>query len=206
MKLQISFDMTDLEHALDVAYRVAPYADIIEVGTLLIYQHGVNAVKQFKEKLPHKIILADAKISDRGKEAVTLFSHAGADWITVMAGTSKNVVHSACAAAQEQGKKIILDLLDASAIGQTAMEAKTIGVHALLFHQPADDLEPFQFLEKWEMIRGNSSLPIYVSAKIRRDTIAMVIDARPDGIVIGKGIVEAESPETEARHFKELIG
>ena len=36
------------------------------------------------------MILADVKIVDRAKDAVTVFSNAGADWITVMAGASKD--------------------------------------------------------------------------------------------------------------------
>jgi 3-hexulose-6-phosphate synthase len=205
MKLQIAFDNTDLDKALSIASNVASYADILEVGTLLIYNHGSSAVKQFKEAFPQKIILADAKICDRGKESVNLFALAGADWITVMAGTSKNVIHGACTAAQELGKKIMLDLLDASSLGQSALEAKTLGAHALLFHESADDKTPLLFLDKWEIIKGNTSLPIFISAKIRREIIHDVIHVKPDGIIIGKGITEAENPAQEAQFFKDLL-
>ena len=70
MKLQISFDLIDLDQAIAIGSRVAQYADIIEVGTILIYHHGTDAVKRFKELFPDKIILADTKIVDRGKEVV----------------------------------------------------------------------------------------------------------------------------------------
>lgn len=205
MKLQISFDITDLDKALSIATTVAPYIDILEIGTLLIYQHGVTAIKKFKETFPNKAILADAKIADRGKEAVSLFAHAGADWITVMAGTSKNVVHSACTTAQSYGVKIMLDLLDASSAGQSALEAKTLGAHAILFHQPSDDKESLLFLDKWEMIKGNTTLPIFVSAKIKRETINEVMQVRPDGIIIGKSVIESDNPAQEVQFFRELI-
>src|SRR5437762_14314785 len=99
MKLQISFDLIDLDKAIAIGSKVAEYADIIELGTILIYHHGTEAVKRFKEAFPDKVILVDTKIVDRGKEVVELFAEAGADWITVMAGTSANVIHATTTAA-----------------------------------------------------------------------------------------------------------
>lgn len=204
MKLQISFDTTNLAQALDIAARVADYSDILEVGTLLIYTHGINAIEQFKEKFPRKTIMADAKIVDRGKDAVTAFAQAGADWITVMAGTSKHVVHSACTTAANLNKKIMLDLVDSNSLAQSALEAKNLGAHALLFHQPADEQDSLQFLDKWELVKGNSSVPVFISAKIHRETIDQILLLKPDGIVIGRGITAAENPSAEAQFYHEL--
>jgi len=68
MKLQISFDMPDLEKAIATASLVSPYADILEVGTLLIYHHGVKAVERFKQEFPKKIIFVLGKISNHNFE------------------------------------------------------------------------------------------------------------------------------------------
>src|SRR5690606_12376783 len=136
MKLQISFDLLDLDKALAIGTEVAHNADIIEVGTILIYRHGIKAVEQFKKAFPEKIILADTKIVDRGKEIAELFAQAGADWITVMAGTSPHVIHATTTAAHHSNVKVMLDLIDSSSIGQSALEAKNLGADALLFHQP----------------------------------------------------------------------
>ena len=84
MKFQVSFDFIDLDKSLDIATEIGEYIDIFEVGTILIYKHGVRAVEQFKTRFPNKKILADTKIADRGKEVVTLFANAGADWMTVI--------------------------------------------------------------------------------------------------------------------------
>lgn len=204
MKLQISFDTTNLSEALDIAQQVADHTDIIEVGTLLIYTHGLKAVQDFKEKFPRKTIIADSKIIDRGKDAVTAFANAGADWITVMAGTSKHVIHSACTTAANLNKKIMLDLVDASSIAQSALEAKNLGAHALLFHQPADEQDSLLFLDKWELLKGNASVPVFISAKIKRETIDKIIALQPDGIVIGRSITTAENPAQEAQFYYDL--
>ena len=149
MKLQIAFDCTDLDQAITIAKEVAQHADILEIGSVLIYKYGEQAIKRFRDEFPQKTLLADAKIADRGKEAVTIFAQAGADWITVMAGTGKNVIHIACTQAHSLGKKIILDLLDSSSLGQSALEAQSLGVDALLFHKPSDEEDQLSFLDRW---------------------------------------------------------
>jgi 3-hexulose-6-phosphate synthase len=204
MKLQISFDLTDLQKAIDIAFQVAPYASILEVGALLLYKYGTESVEAFRKNFPNATILVDAKISDRAKEAVKTIAHAGADWITVMAGTTQNVIHSACTTAHELNKKIMLDLLDASALGQSALEAKGLGVDALLFHTPHDEETSLMFLDKWDIVRGNTNLPIFISGKITRDIIDRFIAIKPDGIVVGKSIIEAANPAEEAQFYQKI--
>jgi len=41
MKLQVSFDTTNLNNALQIASSIVKYTDIIEVGTLLIYRYSL---------------------------------------------------------------------------------------------------------------------------------------------------------------------
>jgi 3-keto-L-gulonate-6-phosphate decarboxylase len=205
MKLQIAFDLTDLDKALSIASDVHAYADILEVGSLLMYKHGDQAVKRFKEAFPQKTILADTKIADRGKEATTIFAQAGADWVTVMAGTGRNVIHAVSSTAHEFGKKVMLDLIDASSLGQAALEAKSLGVDALLFHRPASEDEQLTFLDRWDMVKGNTQLPVFVSATITRENIYELIAVNPSGIVISKAITHADDPGEAAAFFHKVI-
>lgn len=206
MKLQVSFDLIDLDKAITIGTEIAQYVDIIEVGTILIYHHGTVAIERFKEAFPDKMILADTKIVDRGKEVAELFADAGADWITVMAGTSSDVIHATTTAAHNANVKVMLDLIDAESIGQSALEAKNLGADALLFHQPYSETESLVFLDKWDMIKGNSSLPIFVSAKISRENVDQIVALRPDGIIVGLSITDAQDSAQEAQYFAELVG
>ena len=205
MKLQISFDLIDLDKAIAIGSEVAQYADIIEVGTILIYHHGIAAVRRFKEAFPDKIIFADTKIVDRGKEVAELFGAAGADWITVMAGTSHHVIHATTTVAHNSNMKVMLDLIDSNTVGQSALEAKNLGADALLFHQPYSETESLVFLDKWDMIKGNTNLPIFVSAKINRDNVDKIIALRPDAIIVGLSITDAQHAAQEAQYFAELV-
>jgi 3-hexulose-6-phosphate synthase len=204
MKLQIAFDITDLHEAIDLAKKVADQCDILEIGTLLIYKHGVKSIERFRETFPKKTLLADSKIIDRGKEAAAILANAGADWITVMAGTGKEVIHSVCTAAHQHDTKVMLDLIDASALGQSALEAKNLGADALLFHQAYDEKDALILLDNWEIVRGNTSLPIFVSAKITRTSIYNILNIKPDGIVVGKSILDSDDPTEEAKFFYDL--
>lgn len=205
MKLQISFDMPDLDKAVLIAQQVAPYCDILEIGTLLIYKYGIHAIEIFKQQCPKKTILTDTKIVDRGRIAATLFCSTKTDWFTVMAGTGKDVIHTACTTAHEQNKKVMIDLMDSSSPGQSALDAQSLGANALLFHQPYDEQKSLVFLDQWDMVRGNTQLPIFVSAHINRENIDKIISIAPDGIIIGRAIVQAENPAQEAQFFYELI-
>ena len=202
MKFQISFDGLDMEQNLKTAHLVLPYMDTIEVGTVPILKHGVRAVELFREQFPNKIIFADTKIIDRGREIVSMFSQAGADWISVMAGAGKEVIQNVCTKAHDRNKKVILDIVDAGSPGQAALDAKSFGIDAIMFHQPYDKSgQTIIFMEDWNMLKGNTDLPIFISSKINRDNIDQVVALNPYGIVIGKAITEHANPVEEAQFF-----
>jgi len=205
MKLQISFDIPDLQNALAKAKLVEPFCDTMEIGTILIYRYGLQAIEEFKKQFPSKVILADSKILDRGTLNAGIFAQAKADWITVMAGTSKSVIHATCTTAHNAGLKVMLDLLDAEAEGQSALEAKNLGVDALILHSPHDEKDELLFLEDWELVSGNTDLPIFISAKIKRENVDHIIALKPGGIVVGTSIVTAKDPAVEAEFYYKLV-
>ena len=205
MKMQIAFDTTDLDKALLLAADIEPYADMFEIGSLLLYKYGEHAIKVFKEKFPHKTLVVDSKIIDHGKESAALLVEAGADWITVMAGTAPTIIRNVCMTAGEKNKKVMLDLLDSPSIGQSALEAQSLGVHALIIHRTSHADEQFFFLDKWDMVRGNTQLPVFIACHSTHDVLRDLLTLNPAGIIIGRAILQAESPLEEAQLFYNLI-
>lgn len=201
MKLQISFNTTNLHHALATAQEIADYADIIELGTLLLLNNGIEAVQEFRNTFPNKPLLIDAKIVNHGKEIIALLQKHDVDWVSLMAGTDKSIIHATCSAAATSKTKIMLDLLDSGSLAQSALEAKSLGAEAIKFHHPYGNNDLFAFTEKWELVRDNSSLPVFVSAKITRENITAIARLNPYGIVIGSAIIDAENPSKEAEFF-----
>jgi len=204
MKLQISFDMSSLENALAIAKDVEPYCDQFEIGSLMLYAHGAAAINSFRSSFPSKTIVADAKIIDRGAEAVELMAQAGADWVTIMGGTSRNVIQTAARAAQQYKVKLMIDLIDTAAHGQVAMESQALGVHAIVLHKPHDESDTTTFLDQWDLVKGNSKLPLFISASITRSTIQHILALKPDGIIISGAITLSNNPAQEAEYFYNL--
>ena len=205
MKLQIAYELTTLSEALAIAKDTANFADIIEVGTLLIYKEGIRAIEAFRKEFPEKEILADAKISDRGETATKIFAESKANYITVLAGTRQQTIQKAATSAHAFKAKLALDLLDAYSKGQSAMDAKQLGVDILIFQRLFDDGAIPSFQEEWDNIIGNTDLPILIGGNINRSNIKKIIDLKPYGIIIGSAIINAENPAEEAQFFKELL-
>jgi len=203
MKLQIAFDSFDLEYCLKIAHEVESYAHRFEISAPLLYKYGIEAVHAFRKEFPHKEILAETQIISHGKDITSLYMESGADWITVMAKANNPTIHAACGAAQKRKKLIMLDLLYASNFEQAAMNAKTLGVDALLFHLNAEE-KSIIAEDQWEMTRGNSDLPIYIASKIDRNNIDTILKLKPNGIVLGKAITQAACPQEEAAFFFNL--
>ena len=123
-----------------------------------------------------------------------------------MAGTRNHVIHAATTAAHNMNRKIMVDLLDATSLGQSALEAKSLGADAVLFHESYEEQESLAFLEHWNMVRGNTTLPIFISGKINRNVIDHIVALKPDGIVIGKAITEMADPAAEAEFYFQKCG
>lgn len=203
MKMQISFDLTDLEKAIELAKNVESHADIFEIGTLLLYKYGVEAVKLFKETFPQKSFLVDTKIVDRARESIAIFEPFNIQFLTVMAEANKDTLQTACAHAQNAKIKLMLDLSDSHTPGQSAMEAKTLGFHGLIIHNTEDHIEPMTLIEKWEMVRGNTNLPIFIGGKINRQLMATIHTLKPEGVIVGSAILKAQNAAAEASYFYE---
>lgn len=203
MKLQIAFDLFDLKQCLKIAKQVEPYADRFEIGAPLLYKYGVEAIQAFRKQFPEKELLAETQIISRGKDITSLFIDNGADWVTVMAKANEQIIHSSCGAAQKKKKWVMLDLLNTRNLGQAAMNAEGLGVDALLFHPTCEEKSIVAF-DQWEIIRGNSNLPIYIASEIHRSNISQALELKPNGIVIGKAITQSEDPKKEAEFFYNL--
>jgi 3-hexulose-6-phosphate synthase len=205
MELYISFDFPDLDQALAIAQQVEPYASGFDLGSLLLYKYGVLAIEKFREQFKTKIINVDAKLVVHGKETVSLFAQAGADWITVMGGTRKEVIHAACTQAHNMSKRVLLDVSNASSYGQTALEAQSMGADAILLRTMYDTNEQLLFKDQWTMIRGNTSLPIYLTGKISLENIENIHEIQPNGVFVGRAITQASDPRDVARQLKERL-
>jgi 3-hexulose-6-phosphate synthase len=206
MKLQIAFDALDLDKCLDIAKSVEIYADSFEIRSSLLLKHGVVVIEQFRSTFPNKEIFVETQIISHAHDIVPMCIKAGADWVSVMAGTTQEMIHGVSTLASLKKKSVTLDLLDASSIGQAAMDAKRLGIDALLYHNIYDNQDEASFaMEEWDDLRGNTNLPIYITSNIDRNNINFIISLEPDVIVIGKTITKTADPVAEAEFYFNAI-
>ena len=57
--LQLALDYFSLPPAIAMAVKVAPFVDVIEIGTPLCKAAGIEAVRAIREVCPDNLILAD---------------------------------------------------------------------------------------------------------------------------------------------------
>ncbi len=205
MKLLISFNILDLEKALTVAAIIEPHATMFVIGQLLIYKYGEESVKKFRAMFPEKLLMVKSQILERPAESVALFSKAGANWISVLAGAGAETIHTATTIAREKNTKIILDLADSRSIGQTALEADRLGAEALSVYKPSVEDSRAPFTDNWHMIQGNTKLPIFMASPISHENVSEVLGLNPAGVIIGSAVVNAEDPLKEITYFSQLL-
>lgn len=206
MKLQIAFDVLDVEKCLDIAKSVEMYADSFEIRSSLLLKHGISIIELFKSTFPNKELFVETQIVSHPHDIVPMCLKAGADWVSVMAGTTQQIIHGTSTLAGQKNKWVTLDLLDANSIGQAAMDAKRLGVDAILYHNIYDGQDEASFaMEEWDDLKGNTNLPIYITSNIDRNNINFILRLLPDVIVIGKTITQTADPVQEAEFYFNII-
>ncbi|HIG07426.1 MAG TPA: 3-hexulose-6-phosphate synthase, partial [Methylococcaceae bacterium] len=65
--IQLAVDALDFDASMALADQVAPYIDIIEIGTPCIKHNGVNLVAALRQSHPDKLLLVDLKTMDAGE-------------------------------------------------------------------------------------------------------------------------------------------
>src|SRR5690606_21681765 len=110
-KLQVAIDLLTTSDAIALATKVAPYIDIIELGTPLIKSEGLRAITAIKEAFPDKLVLADLKTADAGELEADIAFKAGADYVTVLGTSDDSTIVGAVKAAKAHGKGIVVDTI-----------------------------------------------------------------------------------------------
>ncbi|MFA6527793.1 MAG: orotidine 5'-phosphate decarboxylase / HUMPS family protein [Candidatus Babeliales bacterium] len=205
MKLVISYNIPNLAKALELAQQTASYANIIGLGSALILKEGVHALTEFKTAFPSKELFVEAKIIEKAEECVTMFASAGASYLSLLAGAHTSVIKKAVTSAKNCGLKLALDLVDAPSMGQSALDAKMLGVNSIIAHR-GQSQEEISYLENnWLSIAENTNLPLFISGKIDENSLQQVIDLKPFGIIIGSAIIKANNPVDKAKLFYDRI-
>ncbi|MDF9398892.1 3-keto-L-gulonate-6-phosphate decarboxylase UlaD [Vibrio sp. 1180_3] len=135
--IQIALDQTDLISAIEVAKNVESFVDVIEVGTILAFAEGMNAVKTLRNNHPDHILVCDMKTTDGGAILARMAFEAGADWITVSAAAHIATIGACKNIADELGREIQIEIYG----NWTFTDAQAwvdLGITQAIYHRSRD--------------------------------------------------------------------
>ncbi|HTG68140.1 MAG TPA: 3-hexulose-6-phosphate synthase [Candidatus Udaeobacter sp.] len=207
MKLQLALDLVDIPGAIEVVKQVEPFVDIVEIGTPIVINEGLHAVKALKEAFPDLSVLADLKIMDAGGYEVMKASEAGADIVTILAVAEDASIKGAVEEAKKQGKQILVDMIAVKNLAARAAQVDSFGVDYICVHTgydlQAEGQNSFEDLRTIKAVVKNAK--VAVAGGIKLSTLPEVIAAGPDLIIVGGGITGQEDIKATASEMRQLI-
>jgi 3-hexulose-6-phosphate synthase len=207
MKLQLALDLVDIPGAIELVKEVEEYIDVVEIGTPVVINEGLKAVKEVKAAFPNLTVLADLKIMDAAGYEVSQAAAAGADIITILGTAEDESIKGAVEEAKKQGKEILVDMIAVKDIAARAKELDELGADYICVHTGYDlqavGKNSFADLHTIKAVVKNAKTAI--AGGIKLETLPEVIKEQPDLIIVGGGITSKEDKQSTAREMHELI-
>jgi len=210
--LQVALDLLSIEDALTIAEEaVKGGANWLEVGTPLIKNHGMAAVKKIAAAFPSIAIVADMKTMDTGDIEVEMAAKNGATVVSILGIAEDATIKRALNSARAHNVKIMADLLGVKDKVSRAKELEALGVDYVLLHTPLDVQRVMlervdKALETFKEIKRKISIPVAAAGGITLDNAKILKKAGADIFVVGRALTKAKDVEATARKFCELIG
>lgn len=208
MKLQVALDLLSTDAAVNLLNDIAPYVDIIEVGTPLIKIEGLAVLREIKSRWPDKFLFADLKTMDAGALEAELALNAGADAVSVLAVAADGTIAGAVNAANKLGKSVVVDLIGVPPAHRLARidELRKLGVGTVELHAGLDEQaqEGYSLPALLATIAG-TNVKFAVAGGITLDTVDIVAAAGAETAVVGGGIYNAANPAATAKSLKEKL-
>lgn len=211
MRLQLAIDAP--EHLALIGV-LAPYVDIVEVGTPVLKRFGLSAITTAAELSGGLPVLADTKTADGGALEARMVFAAGASFMTVLAQAAPATREATRSIAAEHGGAVVFDTIldggfDAGVLLEEAeLREETPGDVWLALHSSSDArLAGHTGEEHIARVadRRAAGFRISLAGGIGRTNLDRVLAVAPDVIVVGSGLTGAANPAEEASWIRERI-
>lgn len=207
MKLQLALDLVNIPQAIELIKEVQEHVDVVEIGTPVVINEGLRAVKEVKDAFPNLTVLADLKIMDAAGYEVSQAAASGADIVTILGAAEDASIKGAVEEAKKQGKQILVDMIAVKDKQARARELDEMGVDYICVHTGYDlqavGQNSFEDLRTIKSVVKNAKTAI--AGGIKMDTLSEVIAAQPDLIIVGGGITSQEDKKAAAAQMQNMI-
>lgn len=202
--LQVALDNNTLSDALKSANALGEVVDVLEAGTILCLQEGMEAVRCLRALFPEKIILADTKCADAGGTVAKNCKVAGANWMTVICSAT---IPTMKAALKE------IDDLQVELYGdwtyEHAKQWKEAGLSQVVYHQSRDALLAGETWGKKDLdkVQGliDMGFKVSVTGGLELETLKLFKGMDIYCFIAGRSLRDAKDPKEEGRKWQEEI-
>ena len=206
MKLQIALDLVEGEKALNIAEIIAPFVEILEVGTPLLKSVGIKIIHTLKQRFPSNLILADTKTMDVGELEAKLVFDAGADIMTVCAAAPLETIQAAIKTAHNFKKKVIVDFIGIEDKLERAKKIISLNPDYFNIHTAIDvQVAKGKSFKDLALFKENFSIPLSVAGGITPEDIPEIMKYKPSIIVVGGFVTKAPDPKKAVITLKKEI-
>ncbi|MBM7599102.1 3-keto-L-gulonate-6-phosphate decarboxylase [Virgibacillus halotolerans] len=208
-KLQLALDNHDLSSSLAAAQKAQLQVDVMEVGTILAVENGINAVHIMKSLFPDHIVLADIRIIKAGGKLAKLAFESGADWVTVMSDASNETIEAVVKELKLHGNKDVQIEINQSFTSEQTEYWRSLGITQLIYHRSNEVVEKEV---KWspEVINELKNLAdigfqLSITGGLSVDEIKLFKDVPVYCFIAGRRIANSSDPFQAAKEYKEEI-
>lgn len=206
MKIQLAVDRVTIEKAIEIINDSIEDVDIVEIGTSLIKDFGLESVRKIREKFSDLTILADIKTMDEAEYEFEAVYSAGADIATVMGVASLDTIRICQKIARKYNKEFCIDLMETSKEKQMLLKEFSDAIFCV--HLPKDkNKDKLEELVEVTIDNFNEINKLSVAGGVNLSNIQIIKRFKFDYIIIGSAITKCDNISDAARKFKmELEG
>lgn len=202
--LQVALDTDTTAQALNVARQVSDVVDVVEAGTLLIYQEGMDAVSDLRAIAPDKIVLADAKCADAGGHIGKVAKDHGADWLTCINAATVPTMANA-----QKEIEVQVELYEGWDNKERAQEWLDNGIDQVVYHQSRDAKFAGQTWGEKDLNSVKSLIDmgfkVSVTGGVKPEVLKLFKGLPVYCFIAGRAIHGADDPHAAALEFKNEI-
>lgn len=202
--LQVALDTDTTAQALNVARQVSDVVDVVEAGTLLIYQEGMDAVSDLRAIAPDKIVLADAKCADAGGHIGKVVKEHGADWLTCINAATVPTMANA-----QKEIEVQVELYEGWDNKERAQEWLDNGIDQVVYHQSRDAKFAGQTWGEKDLNSVKSLIDmgfkVSVTGGVKPEVLKLFKGLPVYCFIAGRAIHGADDPHAAALEFKNEI-
>lgn len=205
-RLQVAVDLLTTADALSLTNKVAPYVDIIELGTPLIKSAGLGVISAVKAAHPDKVVFADMKTADAGFLEADIAFAAGADIVTVLGSAGDPTISGAVEAGTKHGKQVVADLIGVADRVERARELVKLGVAFVELHAGLDEQAQPGYTIATLLEDGKiAGVPFSIAGGVNVGTVGAVRESGAQVAVAGGAIYGAADPAEAAKELKAVL-